>query len=1564
MSTWHLFGPHGDVYLRGVIWGFGLVLTVQFVVLVGVAAVLFDPTRQRVAHLQPSTELTARARAKQRTHSDEKTDASVSGSAKGSEPGSGSGPGQGTDARAYSEKEADEPWPDNIVAYLTGALAPTAGGAEAAPGGADWQQISTSARETTDRASALWMNVVIHRFFLSLRESSLFTNKMCIKLGDRLNAKLANNSFSHVRLHGIDLGDHVPKLHGVRLLKGITDDLSVALEVDLTYQGGASVGIDTTLTAGVNIPVRVFISSLSGKLRIRCPAIGYPDMYSIAFLEDPGVTFKVDSQITVRESELLKGMVNSVLAEIIRRVFLEMWVLPSWRTFFLPLMIPSLEEESARMDEVNNVAKQRQAAANAGKGVGSSIFQLKTRKMAARASSLLANSTVPPPQSNLKLLDCVTMSSVDSFVSTSALSASNTPGNTFPINFVMDATTNSATLDTIEDAIVSSLLGLVRDLASRKASVSGPGAPVETSNGLVETDWKMTKSRPGISVGKCKKTLDGVAMSDIYWAKLSVSCNAETVFAMLSNPEHYRVMEDSFVDSTLLKQYGESRSVRQTKFHLGKLPHKDFTVFDVKKRLPQFSSGSTTYIVAMRSIGAYKDDMNSGSVLDLETPTAVGSDGAEGLGGDEFQDKDEGKMALPRSTEDKMTRASPEPLLSKVRTETSSSGLSSSAPPSPTKVDTVMGTIPESQSFTESPSMDQNEYRSANQSRRTSPERLPSAAPGASVIGGAPLLPPSRFSSLPPSSPPSTVYLQGYLIESNPTDLQSCTVTVISQLSPDLVKVETNFAAVSKLKGFIEEYVNHENALAGGNWTGASNKGKGFGDLKSFVSSTAEYLMQRRKQAGAGISWGTTGGGTLTIAAGQTSILGDSDDDGASSEYEDTTENLAPSSSASIRSRSGADGDSGSIMSRTGSESIKRVREDFISSAAALARNVSKRRSLGFLTRAGVLAAGGIGVPVSEDDDVTGAKMEPFPIGQDPEPEPFRERQIFGKDLVRVEVPFKRTDYADAVEISWEFIMKAEASILFGLMFRPDPKAPDASRSMSLLFPESLHEYGTRQIVPFGSIATSSVPSCRGNLCLSSFTSGTFVFTWDNSNGVKKGTKNLLYRVVFRPFEVPRSMFLSSPIADGHVGEFGFGQSGKGQHCTGMMGEVTIQRKSLYRAFLVYDQSLESFSDNGDSETLTFLTWDFATNGLEIMFGIYHFTSAADATATTTLGAGVMSPPVRAVDLTAAHSHELKMLDLDDISIESDVGSRVEAPVERSLLEKETSSFPPPKPTRGSIDGAAHPDKTPQLQPHSGDREAALHGPPPKPTRKMLNVGSAGPSPVSSPVPTPAVLSTTLPSGEKLSLAARLAAVTNKTDGTGTPPTAQLDTSAYHNITATPILSNQPLYPDSPGSASTPQSTSIPHSRQLSSQLRPNRPVSVPVVALSKVKSIAGSTVSGAVAVPGQGEGAGGNGVYVFVFDNQTSLVLPRVISFRIGLVTTVSVNPTSSSVVTSVVTSPVPVGTLLNVGPSDSRAGTLQHLQHNFDEEVAEAFGGEAHSGFSVAGSSSIAPAEGDRLI
>jgi hypothetical protein len=67
------------------------------------------------------------------------------------------------------------------------------------------------------------------------------------------------------------------------------------------------------------------MNEFNGTVRVRLPSERWADMLGFAFLEDPGVTFRVDSSITLADNQMLRNMINSVLSTIMRKTFLELW---------------------------------------------------------------------------------------------------------------------------------------------------------------------------------------------------------------------------------------------------------------------------------------------------------------------------------------------------------------------------------------------------------------------------------------------------------------------------------------------------------------------------------------------------------------------------------------------------------------------------------------------------------------------------------------------------------------------------------------------------------------------------------------------------------------------------------------------------------------------------------------------------------------------------------------------------------------------------------------------------------------------------------------------------------------------------------------------------------------------------------------------------------------------------------------------------------------------------------------------------------------------------------------
>ena len=260
-------------------------------------------------------------------------------------------------SKEVEEKEYSLPWPEEVTSRLKRWLTPQSDDincfpckgfnpsvivtGDQGPGGlsddvkTDDQSFPCAHTKTMD---AEWLNIIMNRLFLTLRSSKVFRNIWANKVSNKMNRKLKGNSFvSSIAITDLFLGENPPSFEGARLLKGISKELAIMGEVDIIYRGGASICIETHLANGTVVPMQVFMNDLNGTLRIRLPSERWADMIGFAFVEDPGVTFRVDSSLM--ENQMLKSMVNGVLSSIMRKTFLELWVLPSWRTAFLPLLV-------------------------------------------------------------------------------------------------------------------------------------------------------------------------------------------------------------------------------------------------------------------------------------------------------------------------------------------------------------------------------------------------------------------------------------------------------------------------------------------------------------------------------------------------------------------------------------------------------------------------------------------------------------------------------------------------------------------------------------------------------------------------------------------------------------------------------------------------------------------------------------------------------------------------------------------------------------------------------------------------------------------------------------------------------------------------------------------------------------------------------------------------------------------------------------------------------------------------------------------------------------------------
>ncbi|KAI8804495.1 hypothetical protein BJ742DRAFT_452722 [Cladochytrium replicatum] len=551
-------------FFRGLFFGALVVIVTEALILYKVATWLFNPARpapHTVIHPDTVDEAEEETRGRQKTKVVGDEDLLQTGMGEAN-----SNIFQAPDPHYHPEE-----WPDTMVEYLKMALSrspedvpvippkstanppPPAG--TNMPGGpniaAPGSSVQAGAAEgyyvdppmyAGPSESVHWLNVALHRFFMELRVSPTFKDKLKKKMSDKISMKLQGNSF----------------LADVRVLKTITEDLAVMLEGDLTYMGGGSVTLEVTLTSGIMIPARVYLEKLSGKVRIRVPAVVAPDMMGLAFEEDPGANLRVDTPITVRDNEFVRDLVNKVLGKLVRKVFLEQWVLPAWRVFFLPMMEPAPAVSLIRMDKYSSTTARPLPPHRRHGGLTSRYEHLWAQSTAPENLSKRRSGLPVPSQHHWDIFS----------------------GRSFPLTtIVSDSPTEP---DRLENALVPLFMNLVRedseDGGFEEEEGGAVGAAWNTSG------WRTLKHRGGIHVQR-KRVSVGGHIAEVMRAFVKVQCDPARVYGVLSKPDHQMHVEETFLRSDVIKHFDERRAVRHMAYQAGRSATKEYLAFEVKKTI-------------------------------------------------------------------------------------------------------------------------------------------------------------------------------------------------------------------------------------------------------------------------------------------------------------------------------------------------------------------------------------------------------------------------------------------------------------------------------------------------------------------------------------------------------------------------------------------------------------------------------------------------------------------------------------------------------------------------------------------------------------------------------------------------------------------------------------------------------------------------------------------------------------------------------------------------------------------------------------------------------------------
>ncbi|XP_055485957.1 PDZ domain-containing protein 8 [Psammomys obesus] len=225
------------------------------------------------------------------------------------------------------------------------------GGAEPAAGSSEAAAPPPDSPGPPTRETCYFLNATILFLFRELRDTALarrwVTRKIKVEFEELLQTKTAGRLLEGLSLRDVFLGDAVPFIRTVRLVRPVeasgepdgadADALpaacpeELAFEAEVEYSGGFHLAIDVDLVFGKSAYLFVKLSRVVGRLRFVLTRVPFTHWF-FSFVEDPLIDFEVRSQFEGRPLPQLTSIIVNQLKKIIKRKH----TLPSYKIRFKP----------------------------------------------------------------------------------------------------------------------------------------------------------------------------------------------------------------------------------------------------------------------------------------------------------------------------------------------------------------------------------------------------------------------------------------------------------------------------------------------------------------------------------------------------------------------------------------------------------------------------------------------------------------------------------------------------------------------------------------------------------------------------------------------------------------------------------------------------------------------------------------------------------------------------------------------------------------------------------------------------------------------------------------------------------------------------------------------------------------------------------------------------------------------------------------------------------------------------------------------------------------------------
>lgn len=191
----------------------------------------------------------------------------------------------------------------------------------------EWMELMNQVYTRPESMQHMWLNALLGRLFLGVKDSKLVENYWHDKITDKLN-RVNSSYFKEIKVKDVDCGNKMPYVTDVKL-RSLTPDGELLLDFGIDYDGGFCVKIatqpDIQWLSNLQIEITVKLRLLKGRIMVR---VKPPPSTRIwyAFESMPEMDLLIEP--VVSQSRLNYSIVTKTMSKLLQDVVKETMVMP------------------------------------------------------------------------------------------------------------------------------------------------------------------------------------------------------------------------------------------------------------------------------------------------------------------------------------------------------------------------------------------------------------------------------------------------------------------------------------------------------------------------------------------------------------------------------------------------------------------------------------------------------------------------------------------------------------------------------------------------------------------------------------------------------------------------------------------------------------------------------------------------------------------------------------------------------------------------------------------------------------------------------------------------------------------------------------------------------------------------------------------------------------------------------------------------------------------------------------------------------------------------------------